>query len=319
MNSNHRSLNSLMRHIRACGIAVGGSGDKTALARMGYFHGYKGYRFSRQPGRRVPYSSFAEVKAVAEFDTALKALFYPVLMKLEMSMKNLALVEILDAADSSALSDVCSRLMPGTKKNGMRGKLEVVHASNGVLLSSYKHEDRIVRHYYDGPSGTVPIWALMEVITLGHFATFLEQLSDSVLNDIAASWGLKRKHGDLAPHFVLAVKDLRNCVAHNGMVFDTRFANAKVRRPISDALRVEVGYSATTKLAFDTITDYVVLLAYLACAIGFPKREIAALIRDYQAATEALFAKVPFSIFSVIVHADNRSKVAHLAKWLRTR
>lgn len=263
--------------------------------------------------------AFAELRAVADFDTTLKGLFYPVLMKLEMSMKNQALVEILEAAASSVLSEVYSRVMPGNKKDGMKGKLEVIHSSNGVLLNSYRHRDRIVRHYYDGPDGAVPLWALMEVITLGHFAKFLEQLSDPVLNDIAASWGIKRKYGDLAPHFVLAVKDLRNCVAHNGVVFDTRFANAKVRKPLSKTLKIEIGYPAATKMEFDTITDYLILLVFLACAMSFPKREIVGLIKDFELATETLYTKVPFAAFSMIVHADHRSKIADLTKWVRAQ
>ena len=36
-----------MRHTRdSSGIRIGGGSDKRALAQMGYFHGYKGYRYS---------------------------------------------------------------------------------------------------------------------------------------------------------------------------------------------------------------------------------------------------------------------------------
>jgi hypothetical protein len=150
MNSNsYKSINALMRHMRLSGdMAVSGSVHKRQLAQLGYFHGYKGYRFSGAPSRRIPYSSFDELAAVVTFDAGLKALFYPLLMKLEMTMKNVALVELLDAAGSSLLADVYSRLMPGTRKNGRQGKLEVVHAGNAILLEHYSRGDRIVRHYY---------------------------------------------------------------------------------------------------------------------------------------------------------------------------
>ncbi len=91
-NPAYKSLNALMRHMRSsAGIDVRGSAHKRALAHMGYFHGYKGYRFSGSPARRVPYSGFDDLSAVVSFDSGLKALFYPLLMKLEMTMKNLAL------------------------------------------------------------------------------------------------------------------------------------------------------------------------------------------------------------------------------------
>jgi len=58
-NSNYKSLNFLMRHIRdSSGIRISGGAHKRALAQMGYFHGYKGYRYSRPllsaaPWRRI--------------------------------------------------------------------------------------------------------------------------------------------------------------------------------------------------------------------------------------------------------------------------
>ena len=55
----YKSLNALMRHMRSsAGVDVRGSAHKRALAHMGYFHGYKGYRFSGSPSRRIPYAGF---------------------------------------------------------------------------------------------------------------------------------------------------------------------------------------------------------------------------------------------------------------------
>jgi abortive infection bacteriophage resistance protein len=285
---------------------------------MGYFHGYKGYRFTGSADRRIPYSDFDELRAVFEFDSALKAMLYPVLMQLEMTMKNLALVEIQRAADSSRLCDVYERLMLGDKRNGRRGKLEVIHASSGVLLDAYKRNNVIVRHYYDAPGESVPLWALMEVITLGHFSRLLEQLSGPVIKAVAVSWGLKRRDADLLPHLVFALKDLRNCVAHNATTFDTRFKTAKIRDQIPALLTREMSLPSAATLHFDTSTDYLVLVVYLARCLGMPKREIAALIRRYAAHAEELRARVPQRVFDMIVHTDNRTKLDGLRCWLRT-
>lgn len=309
-----------MRHIRdSSGIRIGGGSDKRALAQMGYFHGYKGYRYSGTATKRIPYSGFDELRAVVDFDTNLKAMFYPVLMKLEMTMKNLALVEMLRAADSSLLGDVFARLMPGDKRDRRKGKLEVMHSSNGVLLDSYRRNSAIVRHYYDSPEQTVPLWALMEVITLGHFARFLEQLSNPVLNQVAGSWGLQKRDAELVPHLVFAMTDLRNCVAHNGTVFDTRFATAGIRRQVPALLVREIGFPQSVRVEFDTITDYFVVIVYLAGCIGFPKREVHGVIKRYSALTDELRSRVPVRIFDIIVHTDNRAKIAQLERWVRSR
>jgi len=308
-----------MRHVRSTsGMTIAGATHKRALARIGYFHGYKGYRFSGSATRRIPYSNFDELRAVFYFDGALKATLYPVLMNLEMAMKNLALVEILKAADSSRLNDVYARLMLGDKRNGRRGKLEVIHASDGVLLDAYKRDNVIVRHYYDAPAESVPLWALMEVITLGHFSRFLEQLSSPVVNSVAVSWGLKKRDADLLPHLVFAIKDLRNCVAHNGTVFDTRFKTAKIRGQIRALLVREMKLPSSVSVQFDTITDYLILVVYLARCLGTPKREVGALINRYSALTEELRSRVPRRIFDMIVHTDNRAKVDCVSRWVRS-
>ena len=297
--STYKSLNALMRHMRSsAGIDVRGSAHKRALAHMGYFHGYKGYRFSGSPSRRISYAGFDDLSAVVSFDSGLKAVFYPLLMKLEMTMKNLALVELLEAADSAVLSDVYDRLMPGTKKNGRQGKLEVVHAGNQVLLERHRRGDRIVTHYYDAPGEVVPLWALFEVITLGHFGRLLEQLSSDALVRIANSWGVRRGNADLVPHLVFAITDLRNAVAHNGVVFDTRFANATIRKKVAGMLAREMGFEPALRL-------------------GFPKREVYRATTSYASLTDELRSRVPARVFDMIVHTDNRAKVRRLEAWVR--
>jgi len=314
----YKSLNALMRHIRASGVDVHGSAHKRALAQLGYFHGYKGYRFSRTPSRLITFSDFDELRAVVRFDADLKALFYPLLMRLEMTMKNLALVEVLDAADSSALATVYERLMPGSKKNGRRGKLEVIHAGNEILLERYRHGDRIVTHYYDGPGESVPLWALFEVSTLGHFARFLEQFSFDALERVARSWGLQRKDAELVPHLVLAVAELRNAVAHNGIVFDARFASARVRREVGGLLVREMGFASRLSVDFRTITDYLALVALLSVGLRFNKRDVHGATGTFSALADQLRAQVHQRVFDQIVHTDNRAKVRQIDAWVRS-
>lgn len=44
-----KTTNGLMRHLREThGISVNGTKHKKELLNMGYYHGYKGYRFIRQ-------------------------------------------------------------------------------------------------------------------------------------------------------------------------------------------------------------------------------------------------------------------------------
>lgn len=316
--SSYKSLNALMRHIRASsGLAIAGSRHKRALAATGYFHGYKGYRFNRTPSARVPYRRFDELVAVIDFDHEVKALLYPLLMRLEMTMKNLALVELLDSGGSSDLADIYKRLMPGNRKDGRRGKLELIHMNNDVLLTRYRREDRIVKHYYDLPDEAVPVWALFEVITLGHFGRFLQQLAPPALVRIAKSWGLRKGDAELVPHLVFGITELRNAVAHNGVVFDTRFASARVRQGIVDLIMRELSLGTAARVGFDTITDYIVLVVFLSAMTGLPKRDAYRVVKAYSALVDILRNRVSVGVFDMIVHTDNRSKLQALGSWVQ--
>ena len=69
-----KTLNSLMKHLRSSGIAISGSTQKRALKNMGYYHGYKGYRFAGKASNRLPLTDFRQVAALYDFDSKLKAL-----------------------------------------------------------------------------------------------------------------------------------------------------------------------------------------------------------------------------------------------------
>lgn len=72
-----------MKHLRDNGVAIGGSSQKRKLKNIGYYHGYKGYRFAGKAANRLPITSFAQVAALYDFDTQLKTLFIRASWKLK--------------------------------------------------------------------------------------------------------------------------------------------------------------------------------------------------------------------------------------------
>lgn len=82
-NSNYKSTDALMRHLRNNGIAISGSSQKQQLINTGYFHGYKGYRFFVSSNRRIPFTLYNEINATIQYDTKLKSLLYGKMMLIE--------------------------------------------------------------------------------------------------------------------------------------------------------------------------------------------------------------------------------------------
>jgi hypothetical protein len=113
--------------------------------------------------------------------------------------------------------------------------------------------------------------------------------------------------------FIYAVKDLRNAVAHNDIIFDTRYKNASIGNTLPAYLNAE---TTIANITFDTLIDYFILIIYLLKLFKVPRRDLQKLIYSYENINEALFHKVPFAIYSTIVHTDTRNKISQLRKFI---
>ena len=69
-DSHPKSTNGLMRYLRdKKGISISGPSQKRKPMNIGYYHGYKGYRYINAPSNHVPYTKFEELVAVYDFGT----------------------------------------------------------------------------------------------------------------------------------------------------------------------------------------------------------------------------------------------------------
>ena len=57
-----KSINALMKYLRdKKHIAINGSSQKQKLRNIGYYHGYKGYRFFTSPSNHLSYTDFNQL------------------------------------------------------------------------------------------------------------------------------------------------------------------------------------------------------------------------------------------------------------------
>ena len=64
-----KSIDGLMKYLRDHHkIKISGSSQKRKLRNIGYYHGYKGYRFINSPLNKINFTDFSEVVAVHDFD-----------------------------------------------------------------------------------------------------------------------------------------------------------------------------------------------------------------------------------------------------------
>src|SRR5699024_4483948 len=159
---------------------------------MGYFHGFKGYRFLKTSDNRIPYSNFDEVVAVYEFDTKLKSLFYPYTMRIETALKNIVLDTVIGfgSADfrhifDNLLNDF-EKHPPGSRdyKKKMKNRLELRNKIYNAISYHYRTDKAIINQFVRHAT-PAPLWSIVETITRGELALFIHCLNEETRMDIA--------------------------------------------------------------------------------------------------------------------------------------
>ena len=319
-----KGINALMKYMRDIkGINISGSIQKRKLRYMGYFHGYKGYRYHAGSNKLFSFKDFDEIQAVYNFDMELKALFYPRIMFLETALKNFALEEIISEADSKRFAVIYSKLMVDYKQFPIGSKLYGQAISKRMTIRNKIYNDIqrdygkriIVNHYYDKDQ-PLPIWAIFELINLGEFALFIECLDYTTRKRISNQIGINKtldSDARLSAMFIYTLKDLRNAVAHNNTIFDTRFKTGKVNKRVINYLEKELKISNIT---FNSIVDYVIMIAYIMKLLHASQKDIISFIKSFEKSCEYLRNAVSSSIFSSIIYTDTRNKLESLKKIL---
>ena len=324
----YKTTDGLMRHLRDNGITISGSAQKRQLVNTGYFHGYKGYRFFKNASNQLPFTTYNEVYATIQYDSALKNLLYGEMMFIETAVKNIALEGILINANSESIQDMYDKVVSGyknapshyspeQKKKLQQNKLNLQNSIQSSLANAYRKNNPKITHFYNNVGySDVPIWALFEIMTMGDFGYLLSCLTYDVRDDISRRIGLNLSSDtdrQLIFKYIYTLKDLRNAIAHNSVVFDTRFRNIDPTPAMKQCLISEIGLPYVN---FKTIGDYVILMCYYLKMLHVPKTEIKAFIRDFEKLTSDYGASVNPSVAHTVIHPDLSARMSLLKNYI---
>lgn len=318
----YKSTDGLMRHLRSNGISISGSSQKRQLRNTGYFHGYKGYRFFNNSSHKIPFRTYEEIYATIKYDSRLKALFYEKIMFIETAVKNLALETILDKVNSENIQDMYEKVICGynnapigsttkNKKELQEKKLRLEGKIHTYLSRGYKENNPKITHFYNnmGYSG-VPLWALFEIITLGDFGYLLSCLTYDTRDAISKNLGLNvivaDTNRELIYNYIYTLKDLRNSIAHNAVIFDTRFRKIDPTPAMRQCLKDEFNLPYVN---FKTLGDYLILVCYYLKLLKVSKTEIKGFIRDFEHITEDYKNSVSVQVSSIVIHPDLSQRI----------
>lgn len=312
-----QSIPKLMEHLnRYHKIHIEGDLQQQQLTNYGYFHGYKGYRFIKRkaPENQINYSKYEDVVNIIEYDMELKSIFYPALMYLEMTLKNIVLNEVVEGMeDVSFYSIYESKMNDQTDNTQLKiDRLRLRDNIQSSLSKSYEHKHFMIRHYYNR-GDEVPLWVIFENIGLGDFAKFNQCLDYKTREKIAKKLDVFRTSDtkcQLLANSLYMIKELRNAIAHNSTIFDVRFQQeGSSKKDVKAWLKTETNIQ---DIDFKFITDYVILISCLIKKIDLNNDRANRLINDFQKCNEKIKLPFPEEVNKLVLSENVNQKMKKL-------
>ena len=121
------SINQLMEYLRNHHQISVKNNQAQSLRNIGYYHGYKGYRFIRVPSQRIHFPSLDEVIALNKFDAYIILITY-ILRKMGETQAVCeqfvtSFVECTDLLRTQISSNVCNQVL-GTQQRTHLNQLQ---------------------------------------------------------------------------------------------------------------------------------------------------------------------------------------------------
>lgn len=306
--------------------------QETDLRNIGYYHGYKGYRFIRKSSNRIAFTSFSQVVTLNRFDMRLKTIIYPRLMFLENALKSRVIEVVLSDSGTENLSEIYKKSLtyyqefktknPNQTQNDrsryrqeFKKKKDLEMKISSALIRDYMQGRDIENHYFDNDRD-VPLWAAFESLTLGEFGIFFSCTNMAIKKTVSEQLGLRKSlnaDGGLLTDIIFCLKNLRNAIAHNGVIFDTRFATQKVEPRVKKLLETEMEIE---NIDFSFIVSYVALIVYLLKALKETK-DCVSFINEYEKTIEMLSANFPQEVYFKIVGTQEKSVLEKMRAFVK--
>jgi abortive infection bacteriophage resistance protein len=275
------------------GVDVGDPGEAADLLRaVGYYRltGYL-YPFRRSEryedsdgkvrirvlGDYLPGTSLGHAAQIIDFDRALRMLVLDGIERVEVSLR-MQLGYVLGEVSAFAHLNPSTFVSSFTDlyEDPDTGEQTSKHAEwiRRVNARRDASDETFVAHFRDKYDGQMPIWALTEVLELGHLGRLYNGLNSSLATKIAHAYGAPSKK--VMASWIASLNYVRNVAAHHARLFNRKLVAAPSRPPVGTVALLDHLRDESTAKAIYGLYNALAVTAYLLRSIdtqsGWPQR-----------------------------------------------
>lgn len=285
------AIEEQITRLRARGLDIPDDGEAAAvLGEVGYYRltGYlHPFRVSTMPHDGTapvireeyrPGTRLADGVALMEFDQDLRLLVLEGVERIEVAVRT-RMGHVLGRQSAFAHEDpdlftaaFTTPDVDGTSRHG------VWLARVGQRRTD--SDEAFATHFADKYDGRMPIWALTEILELGHVTRLYAGLRNDVATEVASSFGVPTKR--LMQSWLASINYVRNVAAHHARLFNRKLVNAP-KRPTVATVPLLAHLSDGAPKVFG-VYNVLAVMAYLLHGLhgcdGWPERA-ASLMRTF--------------------------------------
>lgn len=238
------------------------------LEKENYYNVINGYKepfidLSAASENYLPNAKFDELFSVFTFDRNIRMIYLKYILKAEHHLKTVI------AHEFSKLYGYDNYLKIENFDTSTNIKLKEVLQTIGSLntvLSNQLNKSKEITHYLT-THGYVPLWVMVNVLTLGELSHFFKNLKPQDANAIAKTFNIR--HDELSK-FMKNLTIARNICAHDERFYDIKFKAAISSKQISNFNVFQIPVtSGTPTYGIRDIFSIAIILALL-----LPKKDI---------------------------------------------
>ncbi|WP_413456345.1 Abi family protein [Glutamicibacter sp. FR1] len=195
-------------------------------------------------GRYLTGTAMEHAEAVIEFDRRLRLLVMEGVERIEVAVRMrtgyiLGRTSAFAHEQAACFDDSFTR--PSTDSRDPRPSKHVQWLER-VKVRRDSSDEQFVAHFRDKYDDLMPVWALTELLELGHLSTLYRGMLQKDAEELAAAFGVPRKK--MMASWLASLNYVRNVAAHHARLFNRKLQNAPSRPaagaiPVLDHLRAE--------------------------------------------------------------------------------
>ncbi|MDN5571067.1 MAG: Abi family protein [Propionibacteriaceae bacterium] len=227
----------------------------------------------------------AHAEEIIDFDRRLRMHVLEGLERIEVALRMrvgyvLGRVSAFAYEDPSCFTETFTANVTDIREPSASGHVQWLQRVSTRQASS---DERFVEHFRAKYDDRMPVWALTEILELGHLSRLYRGLNQQAAAEVASAFGVPTKK--MMTSWLASLNYVRNVAAHHGRLFNRKLQYAPARpkigqipvldhlRDAEDSKRVFGTYNALAAMAYllpaiDPDTDWTLRLVTL--LRGFP-------------------------------------------------